>query len=339
MKKLQCESCGSVDLIEQDGFFVCQACGVRYSPQEAEKKTSEFCGTIETDTSKELENLYRLARRAKDDDNRENAVKYYDMILLKDPSSWEAAFYTVYFKAMACKVAQIRSAAKNVTNCIDTVLGLICENVCDKEAQEKAYTEVAQRTVTVARMLFNGAKNHYTRADDMWKLADCLWAATQCAYTLGDELERVFGSDEKATDLSLSAWKQGIEWHQTAIFYKTFGKKEDRETVQEYASKIKKYDPCYTVPQKGGCYIASCVYGSYDCPQVWTLRRFRDETLAATLWGRAFVRAYYAISPSIVRIFGNTHWFKRVWKKRLDKLVSNLKSKGVKDTPYRDLDW
>ena len=338
MKKLQCELCGSVDLIEQDGFFVCQACGVRYSPGEAEKRTVEICGKVKPDTSKELENLYRLARRAKDDVNRENAAKYYDMILIKDPSSWEAAFYAVYFKEMACKVAQMRSAAKNVANCIDTVLELICENVCGKEEQGKAYTEVAEKTMTIARMLFAAAKNCYTRADDMWKLADCLWATTQCAYTLGNELERVFGSDEKATDLSLSAWKQGIEWHQTVIFYKSFGKKEDRETVQEYASKIKKYDPCYTVPQKGGCYVASCVYGSYDCPQVWTLRRFRDETLAVTLWGRAFVRAYYAVSPVVVRIFGNTRWFKKAWKKRLDKLVANLKAKGVKDTPYRDLD-
>lgn len=28
-----------------------------------------------------------------------------------------------------------------------------------------------------------------------------------------------------------------------------------------------------------GCYIATCVYGSYDCPQVWILRRFRDDIL------------------------------------------------------------
>lgn len=27
--------------------------------------------------------------------------------------------------------------------------------------------------------------------------------------------------------------------------------------------------------EKAGCYIATCVYGSYDCPQVWILRRFR----------------------------------------------------------------
>ncbi|NLX93020.1 MAG: hypothetical protein GXZ02_03995, partial [Clostridiales bacterium] len=39
----------------------------------------------------------------------------------------------------------------------------------------------------------------------------------------------------------------------------------------------------------GGCYVATAVYGSYDCPQVWTLRRYRDYTLAETWYGRAFI--------------------------------------------------
>lgn len=49
-------------------------------------------GTIKIDTSEELANLYQIARRAKDDNNGENAAKYYDMILIKDPTSWEASF-------------------------------------------------------------------------------------------------------------------------------------------------------------------------------------------------------------------------------------------------------
>ena len=31
-----------------------------------------------------------------------------------------------------------------------------------------------------------------------------------------------------------------------------------------------------------GCYVATAVYGSYDCPEIWTLRRFRDKVLART---------------------------------------------------------
>lgn len=85
-----------------------------------------------------------------------------------------------------------------------------------------------------------------------------------------------------------------------------------------------------------GCYIATCVYGSYDCPQVWTLRRFRDYILDETWYGRLFIKCYYAISPTLVKWFGETKWFKSFWNKRLDKVVSNLNKRGIKDTFYED---
>lgn len=92
-------------------------------------------------------------------------------------------------------------------------------------------------------------------------------------------------------------------------------------------------------PQKKGCYVATCVYGSYDCPEVWTLRRFRDDTLAGTWYGRAFIRLYYAVSPTAVKLFGKTKWFVGFWKKRLDKLVAKLQADGVESTYYKDRPW
>lgn len=89
----------------------------------------------------------------------------------------------------------------------------------------------------------------------------------------------------------------------------------------------------------GGCYIATKVYGSYDCPQVWTLRRYRDHALATTWYGRAFIRAYYAISPTVVKWFGRAEWFKRICKNKLDKLVTKLQAIGFDATPYEDKSW
>lgn len=89
----------------------------------------------------------------------------------------------------------------------------------------------------------------------------------------------------------------------------------------------------------GGCYVATAVYHSYDSPQVWTLRRFRDETLAATWYGRAFVRLYYAVSPTLVRWFGEAEWFQKLWRSPLDRLVAKLQAEGVEDTPYEDKPW
>lgn len=87
----------------------------------------------------------------------------------------------------------------------------------------------------------------------------------------------------------------------------------------------------------GGCYVATAVYGSYDCPQVWTLRRYRDYDLASTWHGRLFIRVYYAASPAIVRRFGRSRWFNTFWRSMLDRMVSHLSNKGYESTPYEDL--
>lgn len=86
----------------------------------------------------------------------------------------------------------------------------------------------------------------------------------------------------------------------------------------------------------GGCYVATAVYGSYDCPEVWTLRRFRDNTLDASWYGRLFIKAYYTVSPTIVRLFGKKVWFNKMWRGPLDRMVAGLQAKGIENTPYND---
>lgn len=124
--------------------------------------------------------------------------------------------------------------------------------------------------------------------------------------------------------------------------------KSDPSRATKYAQLILTIDPYNKEAQEvlkpkkepvqnsGGCYVATAVYGSYDCPEVWTLRRFRDYCLAETWYGRAFIRVYYALSPTLVKCFGDSKWFKVMWKVHLDKMVRSLQEKGVENTPYQD---
>ena len=89
--------------------------------------------------------------------------------------------------------------------------------------------------------------------------------------------------------------------------------------------------------KKNGCYVATCVYGSYDCPEVWVLRRYRDEVLEDNVVGRMFVSAYYLLSPLAVKIFGKSQTIRNYWKKILDKKVMVLLEKGFEDRPYSDM--
>lgn len=88
--------------------------------------------------------------------------------------------------------------------------------------------------------------------------------------------------------------------------------------------------------KKNGCYIATAVYGSYDCPQVWTLRRYRDYVLSKKWYGRLFIFLYYSISPSVVELLGDTKWFNKKCKNKLDYIVDKLRKKGFESTPYED---
>lgn len=60
--------------------------------------------------------------------------------------------------------------------------------------------------------------------------------------------------------------------------------------------------PATTNSSKSGCFIATAVYGSEIAPEVTVLRKFRDARLLRSHVGRAFVRVYYATSPTIAAL-------------------------------------
>ena len=91
------------------------------------------------------------------------------------------------------------------------------------------------------------------------------------------------------------------------------------------------------IRRKEGCYIATCVYGSYDCPEVRSLRRYRDIFLKKHFLGRLFIRVYYTISPLLVSLFKNNNLFIKFWKSYLDRKIILLKKNGYLDSPYKDL--
>ena len=66
----------------------------------------------------------------------------------------------------------------------------------------------------------------------------------------------------------------------------------------------------------GGCFIATAAYGSYLDPHVMILRQFRDDYLLTNAPGRAFVAAYYTVSPPIADFIARHSGIKtvvRIW--------------------------
>lgn len=143
----------------------------------------------------------------------------------------------------------------------------------------------------------------------------------------------------------------GYYWEITEF---TPGVKEQLiDQIMQCHLKIKEQDPEYVVPKRpertkrvvskgraenptGSCYIATAVYGSYDCAPVWTLRRYRDQVLANCFWGRIFIVIYYALSPRVVRYLGRNKCFLSWCERWLNRFVKRLHKKGFDDTLYID---
>ena len=55
MKAMTCEMCGSNEFVKEDGLFVCQSCGIKYSLEDAKRMmiegTVDVQGTVKVDNS------------------------------------------------------------------------------------------------------------------------------------------------------------------------------------------------------------------------------------------------------------------------------------------------
>lgn len=85
MKQLVCEMCGSNDLVKKEGVFVCQACGTKYSVEEARKMMVE--GTVKVDNSHMVSNYLEMAINAYKADNQAEAEAYCNKTIEIEPTN------------------------------------------------------------------------------------------------------------------------------------------------------------------------------------------------------------------------------------------------------------
>lgn len=170
MKQLVCEMCGSTDLIKQDGVFVCQNCGTKYSAVEAEEimeeDTAEVKSTAKSKYSDYVENLYEMARSAKDEDNPEMAVEFYRRLTIEDPYNWEPVFYYNYFMDIHY------DSLGNITDSLGKVFYFIDKS--EKNADEKwdIVQEITERIDAICELFVK--KQAFKVATLQVKTADLL---------------------------------------------------------------------------------------------------------------------------------------------------------------------
>jgi hypothetical protein len=111
-------------------------------------------------------------------------------------------------------------------------------------------------------------------------------------------------------------------------FYDSSIYKEAEVGFNDFIKKVEnnqKIKENKTINNDGGaCYIATAVYGDYNCPQVMVLRSFRDNYLLNYKFGKVFVDYYYQHSPNLVRKFNKYKILNSIIKCSLDNFVRNI---------------
>ena len=359
MALINCPECGKQI---SDKAPTCPDCGYPINPTTQTNNTQE-------DNSKKLANLYERARKSLGVDDLEHAAEYYKQILDEIPTDWEAYFYSYLGEFPTFTNAQAGSVAEKLGNTIPPAYDMAIQNCSAEEASARVKIiskKTSDRWVGIAatgaallrqyeggNILFPAGKVHSDLYRNMRPMvvntiANCVVAYASIDAKLVEFLNN--GKVDKNTCIECLLYIRRARYQIANMqFEPSSGVKEyliKAELIHDYAKAINEFDPSFEIPSveskknsSSGCYVATCVYGSYDCPQVWTLRRYRDDTLGSTWYGRLFIRTYYAISPTLVKWFGNTNWFKKMWKGKLDRMVAKLQSIGVEDTPYEDKEW
>lgn len=372
----KCPNCGSnIEVNQNDNKSKCEYCRATILVDDAiERLRVELSGEVEVKNLPKLKNLLKIADRAFEDEDYSKALENYKQALAIDSDDWRATYREGICAANTSTLGNFD--LDKVVLSSKNALKILINNKTDKKELAIYKVEMAHDLVSLCLDFYNFAFNHYEEYSNLEDSANEMWdrllivrkaARYSVDVLVNDKIVSLCPKDESGEDskewqlLALKEivmcnsaicepreYKSGYNQYGDIYSNTTINSNLRTELVNEYdqcVAIIKQTEPDYVPEQinrtgsSGGCYVATCVYGSYDCPQVWTLRRFRDYGLSKSWYGRLFIKTYYAISPTIVKMFGKTKWFNNMWKPRLDKMVKKLNKEGYNSTPYEDKNW
>ena len=252
MLPVKCPSCGAnVEIDENREFGFCNYCGTKIIQ---EKIVVEHRGEVSIDNTEAIKNLFVLARRAKDNEEYEKAVGFYNDILLKDPTSWEACFYSCFLDLFSLQISEIESACKKIENCVKESLQLLKTSVIEKEQVEKCLADIASDLCAYVLIGYNYSKSYYKANLLQGNSTAAFYSRAKTLngilYSFGDSIVSVFG-DDFADATPVNVWEEAIKNSKTII--NEFGLiseyvNVESEIIKTYANKIKKYEPNYNIP-------------------------------------------------------------------------------------------
>lgn len=204
----------------------------------------------------EISKYLKLARTAREEENAEDAKKYYDMVRTDEPENGEAKFFYAYYSLYEGKNGEIPKRFSNLCGGLQSSIKMVQESNYGDEEKMAVLNAIFDSFIPTAWSMnrYMNQKNHETKVGDSYvkvfansQITSVSKEGMQALKELGDYAESLFNASPEGMALAVKAWKEYVVLAQK---WYAWAPKGDAEA---YAAKIQKIEPSYEPPKKAGC--------------------------------------------------------------------------------------
>lgn len=326
MKQLTCEMCGSTDLLKQDGVFVCQTCGTKYSVEEAKKMmiegTVDVSGTVKIDNTDKIKNYLEMANSAYEADNKSEAESYCNRIIEIDNENYEAWFLKGKAAGWQSTIANIR--VEESVQCFSKAVDYAPEYKKDmvKASATNEFSSLSSALVTLPCNSFE----EYQSQNNANTIIDCANKTKKYALILLNKCGIKPNEYEKKianliNNAAINAWNKTIK--------PTYEKDNDNHPkYNAFCTLLNKATLCSTLVKAAVDFADDDELN--DEKRYENLIKINQYCMNACSWKQVY--GYETVAQSLLGSFAQ-HWY---WEKEYTMSDSSIKQKQRENEKYRE---
>ncbi len=304
-----CPQCsGALQIPEERDFVKCQYCGTDIMVREP-VRPAQYVRLVQAAASAAQPpanpaHLKELGREALEAGNAEEAYSYFSRTLELDPKDAQAWTGRADALGMASDAYNLRFK--------DMIAAL--DNARETSAPEQQAALLKAHVEKVKAVLFplHAAARDQLVADPSPDLWYSYLRQFEVFVETAEFLHRRVPDDMQIIEFLIEAHRAAIEGaigpaQESDFVVDDKQEQKLRAAMEAYSEKLAVFKPGYEFPtvyraQKGDCFVVTATMGDAAHPSVKLLRDFRDQRLARTAAGRAFIAWYYAHGPALARL-------------------------------------
>lgn len=200
----------------------------------------------------EVSKILLAARQALQENNYEDAKKYYDMVKTEDPTNVEAKIQYQYCKFLDCTNGQAYNCYNDYMNVLQHAVNNISASDMPVQEQLEFLSTLVDNSINALKQCTNAMETIRVENDGTSARISRLRGENFLfARAFGDAVEQKYKDSAEGMKVACDAWKRFVNRANGSIYVS----KTDAETIPTYVEKIQKVDPSFTfVAKKRGCF-------------------------------------------------------------------------------------